>query len=325
MGRQQEIPDRRRTVAALDDVGDCVGVAERLGHLLVVDEQILNAHPEARELPAGRRFALRDLVLVMREDQIDAAGVDVNRRFPEQPQGHRRAFKMPPGPPGRIDEVPGRLAVPGALPQHEITRILFRVVVGVDARPRLHPLVIEARQTAVRRHGRNLEVDRAVAPVGVAVGVECGHQVRHRAQVRLIGRAWHLFDVLQPERAGILPIGRDVLIGIGPEIHAGLLRTGDRPIVDVGEVHDVPHLETEQMPQRSPEHVDADKGPEIPDVTSRVDRQAAGVHPHGAVPRRFEHLFCAAQRVIQTHGVTWEVKRMESKEVKASRCAEVTM
>ena len=125
--------------------------------------------PEARERLAGRRFALRDLVLVMREDQIDAAGVDVDRRLAEQPQRHRRALEMPPGPAGRIDEVPGRLAVLGRLPQHEIARVLLGVVVGVDARARLHPVVIEPRQASVAGQRRDLEVDRAVAPVGVAV------------------------------------------------------------------------------------------------------------------------------------------------------------
>ena len=117
----------------------------------VVDDQILDVHPEARERLARRALALRDLVLVMREDQVDAAGVDVDRRLAEQPQRHRRALEMPAGPARRIDDVPGRLARLGRLPQHEVARVFFRVVVGVDARARLHAVVIEARQPAVAR------------------------------------------------------------------------------------------------------------------------------------------------------------------------------
>ena len=105
----------------------------------VVDDQVLDVHPEARERLAGRALALRDLVLVMRKDQIDAAGVDVDRRLAEQPQRHRRALEMPAGPPGRIDDVPGRLARLGRLPQHEVARVVLRVVVGVDARAGFMP------------------------------------------------------------------------------------------------------------------------------------------------------------------------------------------
>ena len=75
--------------------GTRVDVAERLRHLLVLDEQMLDVHPEARERLLGRALALRDLVLVMRKDQIDAAGVDVDRRLAQQPQRHRRALDVP--------------------------------------------------------------------------------------------------------------------------------------------------------------------------------------------------------------------------------------
>jgi len=36
----------------------------------------------------------------MREDQIDTAGMDVDRRPVEQPQRHRRALDVPPGAAG---------------------------------------------------------------------------------------------------------------------------------------------------------------------------------------------------------------------------------
>ena len=98
--RQQQVAHRRRPEAFFDHVGDGVGVAERLRHLLLVDNQILDVDPEARERPAGGAFALRDFVLVMREDEIDAAGMDVDRRLAEQPERHRRAFDVPAGTPG---------------------------------------------------------------------------------------------------------------------------------------------------------------------------------------------------------------------------------
>ena len=64
----------------------------------------------------------------------------------------------------------------------------------------------------------------------------------------------------------------------GAQVHPGLLGTGNRPIVDVREVHHLLHVVAQQVPQRAAQHVEADERPEIADVAARVDRQAAGVH-----------------------------------------------
>ena len=133
----QQIAQRRRAVALVEDVAHGEHVAERLRHLLVVEVQELDVHPEARELPAGRAFGLRDFVLVMRKDQIDAAAMNVDRRRPEQPQRHRRALDVPARPAGAAPVVPRRLAGLGRLPQHEVARVLLRV--GVRVEPRARP------------------------------------------------------------------------------------------------------------------------------------------------------------------------------------------
>ena len=72
-----------------------VGVAERFRHLLAFHEKMLDVHPEARERAAPGAFALGNLVLVMWKYQIDAAGMNVDRRFAEKPQRHGRAFDVP--------------------------------------------------------------------------------------------------------------------------------------------------------------------------------------------------------------------------------------
>jgi len=103
MHAKVQVTERRGPEPALDDVVEVVDVAEGLRHLLgalrrpllVVDHQVFDVDPEARELAAGGPFALGDLVLVVREDQVDAAGVDVDRRLAEQPQRHRRTFDVP--------------------------------------------------------------------------------------------------------------------------------------------------------------------------------------------------------------------------------------
>ena len=53
-------------------------------------------HPDAGHLvDAESAAALRDLVFVVREDQVDAAAVDVDGRLAEQAQRHRRALDVP--------------------------------------------------------------------------------------------------------------------------------------------------------------------------------------------------------------------------------------
>ena len=179
----------------------------------------------------------------MRKDQIDAAGVNVDRRLAEQAQRHRRALEVPARTARRIDDVPRRLARLGRLPQHEVARVFLGVVVGVDARARLHAVVIEARQLAVVGQRRDLEVDRSVAAVGVAVAARArAIRSRHRAagSASSVARGV-LLDLLEAERPRVLAKRRDVLVGVGAQVHAGLLRAGDRAVVDVGEVHHLPH------------------------------------------------------------------------------------
>ena len=121
-------------------------VAERLRHLLVLDEEVLDVHPEPRERLFRRAFRLRDLVLVMRKDQVDAAGMDVDRRLAQQPQRHRRALDVPARTAGAGADIPRRLPVLRRLPQHEIAGIVFRVFVDVDAGAGMQAIVIEARE-----------------------------------------------------------------------------------------------------------------------------------------------------------------------------------
>ena len=108
------------------------------------------------------------------------------------------------------------------------------------------------------------------------------------------------------ELIGVLAKRRDPLLGVVAQRHAGLLRTGDRLVVDVGVVDDLAHLVAAEVLQRAPQHVDADEGAEVADVRARVDRRAAGVHADGVVARRGERLFLSGQGVVETkHEDEW--------------------
>jgi len=81
-------------------------------------------HPEAREGLAGERFGLGDFVFVMREDQVDAAGVDIERGA-EVLDGHHGAFDVPAGPPVADRRVPEMLLRLARFPEHEIERVFL--------------------------------------------------------------------------------------------------------------------------------------------------------------------------------------------------------
>ncbi len=78
-----------------------------------------------------QRLALRDLVLVMRKDQVEAAAVDVER-LPEQRVRHRRALDVPARPAGAPRRRPLRLVGLRELPQREVERVLL-LLAGLDA------------------------------------------------------------------------------------------------------------------------------------------------------------------------------------------------
>jgi hypothetical protein len=106
---------------------------------------------------------LRDLVLVVRKLQVDAAAVDVEA-FAQQRVAHGRALDMPAGPPPAPRAVPAGLVVARRLPQHEIHRV---ALVGrhLDPRARDHVLDRPARERArIPRHRNARRTGHAPPP-----------------------------------------------------------------------------------------------------------------------------------------------------------------
>src|SRR5262245_63740842 len=78
-------------------------VAEALRHLLTFDLEKAVMHPHLRhDRRAEGRARLGDLVLVVREDEVDAAAVDIEG-LTEMGVSHRRALDMPARAPGCRD------------------------------------------------------------------------------------------------------------------------------------------------------------------------------------------------------------------------------
>ena len=82
----------------LKDVLDRKEVVLRLRHLLVVDRNKAVVQPIARKflIAVNARLRLRNLILVVREDEVVAAAVEVEG-ITEVFHGHRRALDVPAG------------------------------------------------------------------------------------------------------------------------------------------------------------------------------------------------------------------------------------
>ena len=216
--------------------------------------QVAPVHPDRDHLVADRALALRDLVLVVGEPEVDAPGVDVEA-FAQVLHRHRRALDVPSGEPLAPRRVPlHQPARPGGLPQGEVGRGPLAAV-GLE--------VPVARAEVVERVPAELPVAGERRDVVVhAAGV---HHVGMAALDQGLGELDHLGDVLgglrvqvggpDPERGGVVEHRLGVLLGDlerargpRPPSRAASCRSPPglglvRHVTDVGDVHHLGHAQ----------------------------------------------------------------------------------
>ena len=123
---------------------------------------MLGVQPVAREVLAGGGFALGDFVFVMREGQVDAAGVNV-QRFAQIFHGHGGAFDVPAGAAG-TDRVSQKCSPGfGRFPEREVAGAFLLVAIVVHARAGLDAADVNVGKFAVVRKFRDAVIDRAFA------------------------------------------------------------------------------------------------------------------------------------------------------------------
>ena len=117
--------------ALVHEVAQGVEVAQALGHLLAFHQQELAVDPEVHPGVVQAALALGDLVLVVGEDEVHAAAVDVDA-LAQELHAHGRALDVPAGAARSPGALPGGLAGLGGLPEHEVGDGIPLVLVGVD-------------------------------------------------------------------------------------------------------------------------------------------------------------------------------------------------
>ena len=246
---------------------------------------------------ARRALALGDLVFVVREDEILAAAVDI-QRLAEVFHAHRRAFDMPARtahPPWRF---PRRLARLLRLPDGEIHRMAL-VRVNVDARAALQILKVLAAELAVAGERLRIVVNVAVvAGIGQALVDQLLNQ---RDDIRdMLGRARIDRRALDAQRIRVGVIFLDEAIAQLLDGDALFVGAADHLIVDIGEVLNVLHFIAFVL-QIAAQRVKHDKRARVADVEIVVDRRAAAVNAHLARLNGLELFLAAGLRIIDLH------------------------
>src|ERR1700722_7903996 len=100
----------------------------------------------------------------MRKDQVDTAGVDVER-FAQILHRHRGALYVPARPSRADLALPKYFAFFGRLPQNEISRVGLVVLIDVNARAGADAGEIVVGELAIFRKLRNAVINRALTLV----------------------------------------------------------------------------------------------------------------------------------------------------------------
>ena len=244
---------------------------------------------------AGSGFGLGYFVLVVGEEKINAARVDIEG-LAEVLHRHGRALDVPARaafPEGRL---PRGLARIFELPEREIAHAPFVVFVGGDARAGFEAGCLYARELAIGFEFSDGKVDAVLRAVGDFFSEERLDERNHapdvlgRLRVFSRGEDVQRRDVAE-ERASVM--FRELSEAL-PRPH----RIADGFVIHVGEVHHVfypPAVERERPPEHVLEHV----GAEVPDVDEVVDRRPAGVETNPAPPQGPEFFLFAGEVVIE--------------------------
>ena len=309
MREEALVAEGQRVEAERLDLVDLERVARGLRHLHAVGEQMLAMHPGADDAVSERSFRLRDLVLVMREDVVHAAGVHVET-LAEVFRAHRRTLDVPAGKAGSPGRVPHQRAAPRfrALPEGEVRGVaLVRIDLGSDALPKRFTDV--PRQAAVLRELPHRVVDGPLHDVGETAREQPLDERDHLADVSGGPRIHRRGEDAQPA----LVLSECRLVELR-DLHRGLaLRECRRDdlvlaavdgvlphVPDVGDVLDGDDAVSEEL-ERAPEPIGEQIRAKIPDVDGSVDRRSTGVHADLARVGRYDRLHAPRQRVVKTY------------------------
>ena len=176
--RHTKIAESQRVNAPANQVVQQENIARGFSHFRPVGQQMLAVYPVVDMDAAESPLALGDFILVMGENVIHAAGMQV-KTLAQILAGHGGTFDMPTGK--ALAPGTGPLYISTRLrsfPQGKVPGIPLQ---GVSLRPHsLQQIAAEvAGQAAVLGKLRHRKIDIAAGLVSVALGQQPPHQVNH--------------------------------------------------------------------------------------------------------------------------------------------------
>ena len=158
MRRDQRESEGSRIGARSKEIAHAGNVAERFRHLVATHLEVGAVHPGADERLPCRCLRLRDLILMVGEDQVDRAGVNIDL-LTKVAHAHRRALQVPAGAARSDRSLPRWLTRFCRLPQDKVAHVILAVLIRHNALPDPHRLRIKPSQCAVGRPRGDTEED----------------------------------------------------------------------------------------------------------------------------------------------------------------------
>ena len=302
--RRKQRPAHHLARPLVQQIADQHHIAQRLGHLFGFDVQEAVMHPVARQRrSAVRAGALRQLVLMVGEDQVRAAAMNIDR-LAQIGLDHGGAFQMPARAAIAPLAGPGRLALLRRLPQHEIGRV---ALIGRNLHPRAghHGVAVAAGQFAVCLILVDVEQHVLLRLIGEPALFELADHADHFRHMAGRGRLHGRVDHVQGAHVPPVDIGIDLR-----DLRAalpGLLRRRDDLVVHVGDVPGIDDMvRAIDAPQQAEQRVENHRRAGIADMGVVIDGRAADIERHPLRVGRFEVALFPRQRVVkfQSHGPT---------------------
>ena len=231
--------------------------------------------PEPRHRLAVSAFALCDLVLMVRKDEIKPAGMDVNR-LAEHGLRHCRALDMPARPPLAPRTIPARLcglARLRSLPKRKVRRVALARI-DLDPRARHHVVPGASRQLPVIRHRRHVKQHAILARISMTLVDQRADDLHHSRNV--IGRMRTVRRLDHPQRAHVVAIDPLELLRDLRDRPPCVGGRGDDLVVHIRDVGGIDHMVRPVFrPQQAKQHVERDRGPRIANMGVGIDCRPA--------------------------------------------------
>ena len=319
MSGQEQVTNFASIVSLGQQVAQCEEISERLAHLFAFDQQMRAVKPVFHKPMAGFlqpcAFALGDFVLVMRENQVLAAHVDVETGS-KYLGAHGAALDVPTGSALAPRAGPKDIAILGhsGFPEGKVRNRLLGILVIAHSLTRAKLLKIEIQQLAVAAASGSVLCDAEVnRPVRRGIGDSARHEFFDQGN-NLLNEGRRMRRLMRQQASKRLKILKKRLFkaaGIFSQGRLVVAHSFDDLILDIGDIHHMPDGPSFEL-DVSARQVGEDKCAEVADMGKIMHGWTAAIKSD-AFARRI-------QRDEFLHRPRQRIEKLQRHNLKADRC-----